>query len=75
VELVRTRFHGSMIFHICQLYLRSPFTRASIHQAVMQEDRTIRKQPWPGGRLLTVEYHATMESCSDKFYVDIPNVA
>jgi hypothetical protein len=22
----------------------------------------------------TVEYHATMESCSDKFHVDIPNV-
>jgi hypothetical protein len=21
-----------------------------------------------------VEYHATMESCSDKFHVDIPNV-
>jgi hypothetical protein len=23
---------------------------------------------------LPVEYHATMESCSDKFHVDIPNV-
>jgi hypothetical protein len=22
-----------------------------------------------------VEYHATMESCSDEFHVDIPNVA
>jgi hypothetical protein len=23
---------------------------------------------------VNVEYHATMESCSDKFHVDIPNV-
>jgi hypothetical protein len=26
-------------------------------------------------RLLTAEHHATMESCSDKFHVGIPNVA
>jgi hypothetical protein len=26
------------------------------------------------GTSLLVEYHATMESCSDKFHFDIPNV-
>jgi hypothetical protein len=24
---------------------------------------------------LSVEYHATVDSCSDKFHVDIPNVS
>jgi hypothetical protein len=28
---------------------------------------------WVTARI-AVEYHATMESCSDKFHVDIPNV-
>jgi hypothetical protein len=28
----------------------------------------------PEGHVCSVEYHATMESCSDKFHVDIPNV-
>jgi hypothetical protein len=26
------------------------------------------------GKSFSVEYHATMESCSDKFQTDIPNV-
>jgi hypothetical protein len=49
MELVRIRFHGSMIFHSVG---------------------TSTARTWAG----IVEYRDTMEPCSDKLHVDIPNV-
>jgi hypothetical protein len=64
---------GGYIAQQAQKRLRNHYNH---HNRILVEVITeyLLKSYQPDHSCYIVEYHATMESCSDKFHVDIPNV-